>query len=161
VGDHRTHHPGPSGGDRALSTRGLGAGGTVVGGDAGTGLVGSIAALLAFLVFLLFAVQLLVGLYATTVVTDAAADGAHRAAASPVDWSHPTAAARACRLGEARTRDLLGEAGRRSSIDCRVEGEEVALRVRAPRPRFLLPGFGGPGGDEVDRTVRARVEVLR
>jgi hypothetical protein len=129
--------------------------------DTGAGLIGSLAGLLVFLVFLLFAVQLLVGLYATTVVTDATADGARLAAEAPVDWADPAGAAQGCRLGEARARDLLGEAGRRARIECGIDGADVVLHVRVPRPRFGLPGFGGPGGDEVDRTVRTRIEVLR
>ena len=45
-------------------------------GERGTGAVSSLAGVAAFLAFLLLAVHVILGLYATSIVTDAAADAA-------------------------------------------------------------------------------------
>ena len=132
-------------------------------GDIGTGLIGSIAALLAFLALLLFAVQLLMALYTTTVVTSAAHEAARVAARGAVDQRDPVAVATARARGEARLRQLLGGVGDRATLDWSSSTQDsVALRVRADAPRFLLPGLGGLDTiRHVDRTVRVRVEQLR
>ncbi len=131
-------------------------------GELGTGMLGSLTGLLVFLALLLFATHLLVGLHATTVVTDAAADGAAVVAHAPIDHRDPSSVARACTAGEHRARELVGRAGAAGRFECVVAGGEVVLRVRVPRPQFLLPGLGaGLGDPEIDRTARARVEELR
>ena len=43
-----------------------------------------------------------------------------------------------------------------------MDGDVVALRVRAENPSFLLPAQAGPVAfGDVDRTVRVRVERFR
>lgn len=102
---------------------------------------------LVFVSLLLFAVQVLVGLYATTVVTAAAYDAAKAVAGAdrpPVD------------VAEAAARRHIGRSGDRASFRWAVDDDVVSLTVRAPRPT-LLPLMA----DDVVRTVRVRVESLR
>jgi hypothetical protein len=131
--------------------------------DRGTGLVGTIAGVLVFLAFLLFAVQLLVGLYATSAATDAAFDGARLVAGSRAEPDDPVASASARDRAEARMRAELGRFGTEVTFDWSASDDDmIALRIQGPAPRFLLPGLGRPlGFDHVDRTVRVRREVDR
>jgi hypothetical protein len=131
--------------------------------DAGTGLIASFAAVVVFLAFLLFAVQLLVGLYATTSVTSAAFDGARLVAGDRVDHADAVALAGARQAGEARIRSELGAFGRTASIDWSGStDQEVEVRVQGNAPRFLFPGLQDTlGTDHIDRTVRVRVEAWR
>ena len=78
-------------------------------GDRGSGVVSSLAGVAAFLAFLLLAVHVIVGLYATSVVTDAAADAARRVAGTALT-TDPTAAA------EAQVRKALGRLGEGASV---------------------------------------------
>lgn len=127
--------------------------------DEGTGQLGTIAGFTAFLLFLFLAVHVLVGLYATSVVTAAALDGARIVAGGGVDHDDPAAVEAAQAEAEAHVRGLLGRAGDRASFDWSGStATEVALHVRVPWPR-LLPDLGGELGDAaVDRTVRMRIE---
>ena len=59
--------------------------------DTGTALISSIAGLLVFLAMLLFAVQVLIGLYTRSVVTDAAHEGARLVAGARAAQSEPAA----------------------------------------------------------------------
>ncbi len=131
--------------------------------DDGTGLIGTTSGVLAFLCFLLFAVQLLIGLHARTVVTSVALAGAHRVATARVDHGDPTAIASARTEAEAEMRQMLGRQGEHTSFDWSGSSpDEVVLRVHADLPRFLLPGIQRRlATDAVDRTVRVRVERLR
>ena len=131
--------------------------------DEGSGLISTIAGVLVFLVFLLFAVQLLLNLYATSATTAAAFDGARLVAGNRVDHGDPAAVEHARAEAERRVRSELGRFGSRVSFDwSQSDGDMVALRVRAATPRFLLPGFGGATAfDQIDRTVRVRVEEVR
>jgi hypothetical protein len=124
------------------------------GGEAGAGLIGTIAGVTVFLAFLLFAVQLLFNLYAASAVTTAAYDAARVVAGSEGGGSTATA--------ETRARQVLGRYADRVTFEWAVDADDVALRVRATNPSFLLPALGGLlGFDEIDRTVRVRVERLR
>lgn len=126
-------------------------------GDAGTGLVGTIASVTVFLVFLLFAVQLLVGLYGRSVVTSVAYDGARSVA------GHRSTHDRAAELAaEERMRQQVGS-GMHLSFDWSGRTtDEVVLRVQADNPRFLWPGLSGSlATDHIDRTVRVRIERPR
>ena len=133
-------------------------------GDEGAGLIGTIAGVLVFLAFLLFAVQLLVGLYATSAVTSAAFDGARLVAGSRTDHADRTRG----RPGPSRGRAAHARPARPARRPGRRfdwTGSDAARRRRA-RPgagaRFLLPGLGGPlGFDHIDRTAHVRVEVAR
>jgi hypothetical protein len=128
--------------------------------DEGAGLISSIAGVTVFLAFLLFATQLLLNLHTTSMVTSAAHEAA-RSVARSGDGAPGSAAAQAA--GEQRARLLLGQFSQRVEFDwSATTAGEVVLRVRADTLRFTLPGLPAAlGFDEVDRTVRARVETLR
>lgn len=115
--------------------------------EAGTGVIGSVVGVFVFLALLLFAVQVLVGLYATTVVTAAAYDAAKAVAGS----DRPSLT-----LAEDTARRHIGRLGDRTTFRWEVDDDVVALTVRAPRPT-LLPLVA----DDVVRTVRVRVESVR
>lgn len=130
--------------------------------DAGTGLIGSVAGLLVVLALLLLAVQTLVGLYARSVVTDAAHEGARAVAGARVDHGDPVAETNAREQAEAKVRSLLGRFGDRVELDWSDSTPDtVALTVRARPPGFLWDALRGPGTALVERTARARVEELR
>jgi len=122
-------------------------------GEDGTGIIGTVVGVVIFLSLLLFAVQVLVGLYATTVVSAAAYDAAKTVAGSDAGAG---AAARAVAVDEARRR--LGRAGEQASFIWGDSPDSVVLTVRAPRPQFLPGSLGLP---DVVRTVRVRVEAVR
>lgn len=131
--------------------------------DRGAGLLSSAAGLLVFLGFLLLAVQLLVDLHAQSVVSDAAYSGARAVAGARVDHDDPGAVDEARRDAEARVRSLLGRQGASARFDWSASSaDEVALRVVVDNPRFAVPGLPVHlGVDQVDRTVRLRVERFR
>jgi hypothetical protein len=58
---------------------------------------------------------------------------------------------------------MLGRFGQRVEFDwSATTADEVVLRVQADTLRFTLPGLPATlGFDRIDRTVRARVEVVR
>ncbi|HVF73947.1 MAG TPA: hypothetical protein VM938_02765 [Acidimicrobiales bacterium] len=120
-------------------------------GEDGTGIIGTVVGVLIFLSLLLFAVQVLVGLYATTVVSAAAYD-----AAKTVAGADAGADSRAVAVDGARRR--LGRVGEQASFTWGEAPDVVVLTVRAPRPQFLPGGLGLP---DVVRTVRVRVEEVR
>jgi hypothetical protein len=120
---------------------------------------GPISAWLGFVIFLgllLFAVQALFNLYATSVVTAVAYDAARRVAVADGGTASATQA-------EADARRALGRYGARVTFDwSATDGEVVVLSVRARTPTRLLPALAGPlAFDEIDRTVRVRVETFR
>ena len=127
--------------------------------DRGAGLLSTAAGVVVFLVFLLFAVQLLFGLYASSMVTAVANDAASRAASADAP---PLA------IIEADARDSLGEVGSTATFEWDVDDadgdgapETVVLEVVTRPPRFVPPSIGGSIGlDEVRRTVRVRAEQL-
>ena len=120
---------------RAPATATTSAGSAAEGRERGSGLLPAVAGVTVFLVLLLFAVQVLLGLYATSVVTGAAYDAARQVAAGAEE---PAA--------EAHARSVMGRYGERVEFEWSVEGDDVVLHV--------------VGGD-VDRTVRARIECVR
>lgn len=127
--------------------------------DRGAGLLSTSAGVLVFLMFLMFAVQLLFGLYASSTVTAVANDAAQRAAtraAPPLPTIEAEARRSLGRVGEAATFTWTTE-----DADGDGQGDTVALRVVAPLPRFVPPSLGGLGLDDIDRTVRARLEAFQ
>ena len=115
--------------------------------NAGTGVIGTVVGVTMFLTLLLFAVQVVLGLYATTVVTAAAYDAAKSVAGA--DRPSPSSA-----VDVARRR--IGALGDRAVFTWAIDDDTVALTVRAPRPTLLpLVSF------DVVRTVRVRVESVR
>ena len=114
-----------------------------------------------FLVLLLFAVQVLFNLYATSMVTAAAFDGARLAAGSDAG---PDGQAR--QAAEAHVRDVLGEYSTRDGFALEWSedplGRDVVLTVRASNPSFLPAAVRRPlGFDRIERTVRVRIEDVR
>ncbi|MDP9389553.1 MAG: hypothetical protein M3Q48_16965 [Actinomycetota bacterium] len=133
-------------------------------GEAGAGILGTVLGAGVFLLLLLFAVQVLVGLYATSVVTAATYDAAKSVAGADLAAT-PLAQADAERTAQAQ----LGDYGRRVTFEWGKVDEDgdglpdaVLLRARAPRPSFLPQSLlGGVGLGDIQRTVRVRLERLR
>ena len=121
-------------------------------GERGSGVVSSLAGVTMFLAFLLLAVHVVIGLYAASVVTDAAAAGARRVAGSSFtdDSDAPSGA-------DAKIRAALGALGDSASISWDLDPDTVAVTVRVRRPTFLR-AFGA---GSIERTVRVRRELLR
>lgn len=117
------------------------------GPEAGTGVIGTVTGVTVFVTLLLFAVQVLIGLHATTVVTAAAYDAAKSVAGA--DRPPPEVAV-------ATARQRIGRWGERAVFVWAIDDETVSLTVRAPRPT-LLPLVS----PDVVRTVRVRVESVR
>jgi hypothetical protein len=132
-------------------------------GDDGTGMIGSTMAIVVFLFFLLFAVQLLFGLYARSVVTSVAYDGARAVAGHRADRDGGPGSAGARDRAEARMVQQLGSIGTHASFDWSGSDDDtISLRVRVDAPRFLSVEALGPlATDRIDRTVTARVERAR
>jgi hypothetical protein len=102
-------------------------------------------------------VQLLVNLYATSVVTSATYDAARKVATAD-DPSDPGVQAEA----ESQAREVLGGYAERVEFTWTVDTDVVRLHVHAVNPRFVLPVVGGAVGFEtIDRTVQVRVERTR
>lgn len=118
--------------------------------------------MMVFLAFLLFAVQLLTNLYATSVVTSVAQDGARQVALTGSESISDDQLAREMARQETRMRDLLGGHERRVEFQWALTGNQVELTVEADNPSFLLRSLGGtlPFSD-VERTVTARIERMR
>jgi hypothetical protein len=124
----------------------------VRGVERGTGLIGSIAGVTVFLALLTVAVQVLVDLYQTSVVTAVGYDAARSVATRP---EQPLSTA------TARVRGRLGGIGDDAVIAWEIDEDDgvVRLHLVVPTRRFLLPAVAGPLGiDEVDRTITVRIE---
>ena len=120
--------------------------------ERGAGMVGAVVGVTAFLVLLLFATQLVLNLYATSVLTAAAFDGARIVAGGD---GGPEAEADA----EAHVRELIGD---RDELDLSwtYGADSVALTVETSHPTTLLGSFPIPF-QHVSRTVEVRRETLR
>lgn len=131
--------------------------------ESGQGLVSSLAAVVVFLAFLFFAVHLVISLYATSTVTGQAYDAARRVASSEVDHGDPGAVATAQGRAEADLRGSLGDySDRIESLDWSGStAEVVSLRIRARNPSFLVFATAPLGVEQIDRTVRVRVEQVQ
>jgi Flp pilus assembly protein TadG len=114
--------------------------------DRGGGLVGTVGAVTVFLGLLGFAVQVLLNLYATSVVTAATYDAARMVARGDA----PAAA-------EAEAFRVLGRYGEHVEFTWQqVDGAAVVLQVQARTPGVLPRAF-----TEVDRTIHVRRECFR
>jgi hypothetical protein len=123
------------------------------GQDSGTALVGSLVGFAIFLVLLLFAAQVVVRLYATSALSDAATRAAEAVASSPDPADHEADA-------EAQARQRLGSFGaaHTSFTWKEVDAQQVVVEVEGHSPEFL-PGL--PGWSRIDRTVTVRTERFR
>lgn len=127
--------------------------------DRGVGLIASASGVLVFLVFLTFAVQLLFGLYATSMVTAVAADATQRAASTdgaPLEVIEADARASLGRVGDTATFQWSREDTDADGID-----DTIVLAVTIDPPRFVPASLGDATGfGQIQRTARARVEQL-
>ncbi|HWG73528.1 MAG TPA: hypothetical protein VG184_05695 [Acidimicrobiales bacterium] len=116
-------------------------------------MVGTLVGATIFLVLLLFAVQVVVRLYTTSVLTSAAF-GAAQQVATASDQQGDVAAA------EAAARARMGSFGRAHTtfIWHEVDAQQVVLEVQAYSPGFVpLPA----SYRRIDRTVSVRTERFR
>lgn len=118
--------------------------------EAGTGAFGTLSGVLAFLGFLFLATQVLVHLYATSVVTAASFDAARTLA---TDADEAAAAQRA--------RALLGSYASDATVQAVAGEEQVEVRVRIPSPALGPRLLGAFDLGEIDRTALLRREELR
>lgn len=121
------------------------------GRDSGAGVVSTFIGASMFLIFVLFAAQLLLGLYAESVVAAVTYDAAKSAAGADV-VSDPAAVGQV--VADARRR--LGRFGEEAVFEWAVSDDAVRLTVRVPR-RSVLSWQRGP----ITRTVRVRAERVR
>src|SRR4051794_25232298 len=109
--------------------------------ERGTGLVGTLFGVTAFLLLLLFGVQVLVGLYTTTVVTATALD-----AASDVSHASDPTSVGAQQAATARARSRLGSFGQRADAFTLewtgTTSDDVVVTVHARKLTFLPAAFG-------------------
>ena len=120
--------------------------------------MGTVVGITMFLVLLLLAVQVLVGLYAKSVVTAVTYDAAKNLAGADQGDS-PSGRAEA----ETTAKGQLGRMGQETSFDWSGTGPDaVRLTVRARRPTVLPRTLvdGSPLGD-IERTVQVRMERVR
>lgn len=123
-------------------------------GDTGTGLVASIAGVAVFCILMLLAVQVLLVLYARSVVGAAAFDAVRIASGSDAGAT-PAALAAA----ESQARRELGAAGAGARFRWIVGARTLALRVRLAEPSLLPRGVAALLRiDTVTRTVVLPIE---
>lgn len=123
----------------------------------GTGVISSLIGVVVFLMFVLFGVQVLYGLYATSVVSAVTFDAAQEVAGS--DFGRDGAAQQ---RAETSARSKLGPYARDVAFRWNVDEERVHLTVRGRRPSFLPRSLAGSVGlGEIVRTVSVRTERLR
>ena len=126
--------------------------------EQGAGVVGTLLGVGVFLALMLFAVQVLFGLYVTSVVTAVAYDAA-KSVAGADRGNTPAARGDAVRNAEHQ----LGHYADDVTFDWRRSDDDVVrLEVRAKRP-VLLPRslLGGVGLGDIEREVQVRVEKPR
>lgn len=126
-------------------------------GEAGTGLIASVAGVAVFLVLVLFAVQVCFDLYARSAVGAAAMDAASTVAGSDAG---ATQAAEGDAVANARA--ILGRYGQGATFTWQVTPEAVELTVSVHNPS-VLPTFAsvGAGLDQVSRSVVVNREMVR
>lgn len=129
--------------------------------ERGAGLISTIAGLLVFLVLMLFAVQTIISLYARSLTTDAAYEGARIVAGARTSHDAAPVPDPARLHAEEVVRRQLGSFGDRVSLDWSMSTwDSIALTIHARPPGFLWAQFGG-SGRLIERTVRVRVERFR
>jgi hypothetical protein len=123
-------------------------------------MIATLPAVLVFLALLFFAVQLLAGLYASSVVTAVAFDAARLVAGGDGGPGAEAAAEDHARALLGRTADTATFAWSYVDRDGRAGAETVQLRVEAASPVRLLPSAAVPS-TTIERTVAVRREALR
>ena len=115
--------------------------------------VGTVVGFAVFMVLLLFATQVVVRLYATSVLTSVTTRAAESVAQSPVPAAYEGEA-------EAAARSALGPLEGRTArfVWDEADARQVVLHVVARSPEFL-PGL--PGWTRITRTVTVRTERFR
>lgn len=125
-------------------------------------MIGSLAAVLVFLAFLLLGSQVLVSLYARSVVNAAGFDAARQVASRDVDHGDPAAVARARQRADRRLRDLLGPMGEAADLTWRSDAASVSLRVQVRPPLVSVPGLIQPPSLlSIDREYTVRIEDVQ
>ncbi len=116
-------------------------------------MVGTLFGVAIFLGLLMVAVEFLIRLYATSVLTSVAFDAARSVADDPADQAQEAAVA------TTTARRQLGAMGGGAVFTWReVDGQQVVLEVQADSPGFApLPTFFR----RIDRTVTVRTERFR
>lgn len=126
-------------------------------------MIASTAGLLVALLFLAFSAQVMLGLYATSVVRATLHDAASRAA------NHGAIGTTDLEQLSAQAESSLGGMGRRTTISLEVVdtdgngiGDVVAGEAVSVPPRLVPASVGGMiGFDEIRVGVRVRIERLR
>lgn len=124
-------------------------------------MIGSVAGVLVFLAFLLLSSQVLVSLYARSVVNAAGFDAARQVASRDVDHGDPAAVARVRQRAEQRLRDLLGPMGEAAYLTWRFDAATVSLRVQVRPPLVSVPGLNRPPSLSIDREYTVRIEEVQ
>lgn len=110
-----------------------------------------------FLVLVLFGVQIVFGLYSTSVVTAITYDAANAVARAEGRGGRADTG-----QAEAEARSRLGAYARDVAFTWDVGADAVALTVRARRPTVLPRALvDGVGLGDIERTVSVRVERVR
>jgi hypothetical protein len=131
---------------------------TTTSGEAGSSPITAVFGVAMFLFFLLLASQVLLHLYATSIVTSAAFATATRVAAEDVGCGPGGATA------EQIARSRLGGYGQRADlvVGCAVDGEDTVVTIQAPSPARGLSTVGyGLSLDAIERTARVRTEEFQ
>ena len=115
--------------------------------DHGVGAVTTVVGTTVFLAMMLLAAQVLLNLYAASVVTSAAFDAARFAAAGGTE----TAA-------EARARELIGRHGDSALVEVTKHDGVVTVRLRVDNPSLIPALSRRLALARVDRTVTMRAE---
>lgn len=126
--------------------------------ERGTGVIGTVLGAGVFILLLLFAVQVLVGLYTTSVVTAATYDAAKAVAGADAAGSS------VARLdAERNAQAQLGDYGRGVEFEWGdPSADVVVLTARGPHPSFLPRALTGPAGlGDIVRKVHVRRETPR
>lgn len=126
-------------------------------GERGSGVFGTASGLLVFLLLLLGAVHVITGLYARSMVTNAAHDAAREVAVHTVALERDAARAAADERFAARV-----DADRAHLVWAPDDADVVTVRVVASSPSLLPAGLRDIFGiGDTDREIRVRVERER
>lgn len=130
--------------------------------ERGAGLFSTVAGLVVFLALLLFAVETMIGLYARSVVTDAAWNGVRVVAGARNGSGDLESLSAARSVAESRVRSSLGRFGERVVLDWSASDQDVIrLTVHAVPPGLVWKALRPIAPQVFARTVAVRVERWR